>query len=91
MRLLHKRCRNNRDAVMAAGKYACFFCGGRYPASAIAGWIDGGRTALCPCDCDAVLPDGDDMPVSDELLRAMCRRWFPGPALVMSRSGEVIS
>lgn len=87
MKSMHKRCRRNRVEIERAGRFACFYCGGRHPASLVSEWIDRGQTALCPCDCDAALPDPDDAPVSDGELLAMSRYWFGrfGACQVVSR------
>jgi hypothetical protein len=73
---LHKKSRNNRQRLVQARRCGCFNCLSEFPASEIAGWIDGGVTALCPvCGVDAVL--GFAAAIADrEILGEMHARWF---------------
>lgn len=49
--------RNNRGAILDAGRCCCYFCTRSFEAGAIKAWIDDGETALCPhCSIDALLP-----------------------------------
>jgi hypothetical protein len=76
MKSMHDRSSDHRAELAAAGRVACFYCGRRLPVSEIPEWIDDGQTALCQCGIDAVLPDPDDAPISEDTLRAMRDYWF---------------
>lgn len=76
LKSMHKRSSKHRDELVRAGRFACFYCGRRLPVSCVVEWIDGGQTAACRCGIDAVLPDPDDAPISEEMLRAMRSYWF---------------
>lgn len=79
---LYKTCRNNRSEIERLGRFACFSCEGRYAAAEVAEWIGEGKTALCPCWCDACLPD--DGTITDEMLCAMEAHYFGRAHRVLS-------
>lgn len=74
MKALHERSSKHREAIMQAGRVACFFCGSRFPASEIIEWCDHKTTAICGCGVDACLPD--DGTITDEMLVEMEAYWF---------------
>ena len=71
----HRDSTHHRDALRAVGQGCCFYCLRRFGVAAVARWIDGGATALCPhCGIDAVLPDRGDL--QDERLATMHHVYF---------------
>lgn len=68
----------HRVEVLRSAECGCFHCLALFPPSAVKTWIDTGQTALCPhCGMDAVLGSESGFDVTEELLAAMSRRWFP--------------
>jgi hypothetical protein len=51
----------NRRRILPGTMCGCFHCLATFRAEAIHGWVDAGKTALCPrCGVDAVLPSVTD-------------------------------
>jgi hypothetical protein len=51
----------NRRRMLPGTMCGCFHCLATFRAEAIHGWLDAGKTALCPnCGVDAVLPNVTD-------------------------------
>ena len=72
----HKRSMNNRQALLEAGKGACFYCLDEFAAHEISRWTDDDSTALCPrCGIDSVLSVSDQA-ADKEFLRRMREYWF---------------
>jgi len=76
----------HEEAVRRSTRCGCFYCLSMFASAEVVEWVDEppacprgpGRTAICPkCGIDAVLPDGDQVEVTQELLAAMNQRWFP--------------
>lgn len=83
---LHEKSLANKAALAASPLAGCFSCLRTFPPSAIVQWVRSGARrdveltcAACPfCSVDAVLASSDS-DLTDELLGAMNRRWFPAP------------
>lgn len=80
----HRHSENHRTEVLASWRCGCFHCTRTFEPEAIAEWVDAGaddvgQTALCPrCGIDAVLGSASGLPLTQDFLATMRRRWF-GP------------
>lgn len=74
----HNRCSNNRPSVKKSSLCGCFYCLSIFSPDEITDWIpDSLGTARCPhCGIDAVLPDSEDYPITEEFLKDMKKVWF---------------
>ena len=55
----------------------CFYCKSIIDSSEIKDYIDNGQTALCPeCDMDAIIPDGIEEEIKEEIIEDMNQYWF---------------
>ena len=73
----HSRSSNNRPILQKSRRCGCIYCLSIYYPDEINDWIDSGYTARCPrCGIDAVLPDSEDYPITEEFLKDMKRVWF---------------
>ncbi len=78
---VHKLSSRHREAMEAAARCGCFYCGAVFPPGEIPEWLDEpgppGSTALCPrCGIDSVIPEGPGTPLDGGLLAAMHAYWF---------------
>lgn len=71
----HKYSWRNKKALAESKNAGCFYCLKIYDAKLIKEWVDKGRTALCPCGIDAVLPD-KLVKLNKKLLKEMHDYWF---------------
>ena len=73
---------NHRSALEKDTVCGCFFCLKIFSPSEIKEWcpeVEDGEevTAICPyCDIDAVIGESSGFPITQELLKAMHKRWF---------------
>lgn len=86
---LHKKCSNNREALLKSTHFGCFCCLTIDTVDKIKEWhpesrvdpvtgervFTGDVTAICPCFADAVLA-GSEVELSQTPLRAMHNMWF---------------
>ena len=73
----HKHCAANKIEVQRGKLCGCFYCLEVFSASEINGWIDYGKTALCPrCGIDSVLGDTAGFKLDLEFLQSMHKYWF---------------
>ena len=73
----HEHSSLHRAQVEASEVCGCFYCTAIFPPSAIAEWVDDGKTALCPkCGIDAVIGSASGYPVTREFLKRMKSFWF---------------
>ncbi len=76
----HQHSSHHRAEIAQSDRCGCFYCLALYPPSAIARWVDDGRTALCPsCGIDAVLGSAAGYPIDREFLAQMQAHWFGEP------------
>jgi hypothetical protein len=82
---IHELSVRHEEAVLRSTRCGCFYCLSIFASVEVAEWVDeppdsprgAGKTANCPrCGIDAVLPDGDQVEVTAELLTAMNHRYF---------------
>lgn len=81
----HRLCTSHKTALSQSERAGCFYCLTIFPTSHIKNWCDGkpDYTAFCPvCGHDSVLPDNDDVQISEELLKAMQLHWFHALVIV---------
>ncbi len=72
----HNGCTNNRQALLEAGRGACFYCCEEFAADDISEWVDHDSTALCPrCGIDSVL-SASGQAADKQFLRRMHEHWF---------------
>lgn len=72
------KCGCNRALIRKSKSCGCFYCGKVYPAENVVKYINE-TTAECPeCGIDSVLPDGDGLNLTPELLAEMHDIYF-GP------------
>jgi len=93
MKELHGYCHHNRFAIGGSATAGCFYCCEMWePANKeITEFCDGDNeasdglgnaTVICPfCGIDSVLASIHVYPLTQELLREMCRYWFDGEPL----------
>jgi hypothetical protein len=73
----HAHAQKHRAELLASTTCGCYFCFRQFPATAVAHWIDGNQTALCPsCGIDAVLGSSSGFVITDHFLRKMHRTFF---------------
>ena len=71
---------NHRAQVLRSSRCGCFHCLSTFEPTAITGWVDEGRTAVCPvCGVNAVIGSDSGSLITRELLEELKRRWFDGP------------
>jgi hypothetical protein len=74
---LYKHSSHHREEIARSRQCGCFSCTRLFPAEEITDYVDGGQTALCPyCGTDAVIGDACGTPLSEELMKAMKRKYF---------------
>jgi hypothetical protein len=73
----YKKSTFHRVDIQHSDLCGCFKCLATFPPTAVRNWIDTGSTALCPhCGIDAVVGSASGVPITEEFLSAMWRRWF---------------
>ncbi len=79
----HKHSISNQELLMRSETAGCFFCCEPVEIAAIKwheekrGEVAGTATALCPkCGIDSVLPSAAGVPVDEDFLNEMHKRWF---------------
>ena len=74
---LHSYSANNRSLIAVSNRCYCFHCKAVLDPGEIDSYVDQGQTALCPkCTIDAVLPDGIDEKLDEEILTELHEYWF---------------
>lgn len=69
--------RNNREEISRSHTCGCFYCRKRFNPSEITGYIEGGKTAVCPvCGVDSIIGDASGLMVTVDLLKNMNAYWF---------------
>jgi hypothetical protein len=82
--LVHGHSSQHETKIRASKLVGCFYCCRIYPSTEIRRWIveraTTERTAECAhCEIDAVLPEGSDYSLSQDLLKQMEAVYFRRP------------
>lgn len=73
----HLHTADNREETEASQVCYCICCRTFFHPAEIDEYTDGGTTAICPyCDCDAVIGDACGIPMTDELLERLHKKYF---------------
>ena len=74
---LHELCMNNKKMFENTEKCGCFYCIKVFNPELIQEWIDNDQTAICPnCNIDSVLPQIEQLVITEKLLEDMHNYWF---------------
>ncbi len=68
----------NREQIERSERCGCFFCCSIFPAREVTSYVSAEEpTAECPyCFTDSVIPDAAGLPLTEDFLQAMRKRWF---------------
>ncbi len=82
LRKIWRTCGHHKNLVDRSTLCGCFYCQETFPPSEIVRWVDkNGTTAICPkCNVDSVLPNGDGLEITPELLTEMHKTYFSLPS-----------
>lgn len=74
---LHTCCTNNRQTIAVSNRCYCFHCKASMDHGEITDYLEDGQTARCPhCGVDAIIPDGVDASINDDIIAQMHDYWF---------------
>jgi hypothetical protein len=74
---IYKFSSGNKDILMASKKCGCFHCMETFEPKFIVEWVHNDETAICPkCGIDSVIPETNDINVTDTLLGKMFLEYF---------------
>ncbi|WP_258235498.1 cytoplasmic protein [Bacillus atrophaeus] len=68
---------HNKSYLEKVNRCGCFHCLEIFNSDEIIEWIDDEDTAVCPyCGIDSVIGESAVLPITEEFLKGMCKRWF---------------
>ena len=70
---------HNKELLEKTDKCGCYYCLEIFNTNEIEDYIEEEDTALCPyCGADSVIPEINDIKITEDFLKSMNEYWFNG-------------